>query len=78
MEGKERVLSRVYDLLDKCSHSAHRVGGNRTHTTIAEPQTASIAEKAQVNYACKEARIQVQKKGCSIELSQAGTVGTRL
>lgn len=53
MEGTERVLSRVYDLLDKCSHSAHMMGGNRTHTTIAEPQTSSIEDKAQVNYAAR-------------------------
>ena len=53
MEGKERVLSRVYDLLDKCSHSAHMMGGNRTHTTITEPQTSNIEDKAQVNYAAR-------------------------
>lgn len=35
-EGRERV----YALLDKSSHSAHREDGNRTHTTIAEPQAA--------------------------------------
>lgn len=53
MEGTERVLSRVYDLLDKCSHCAHTMGGNRTHTTTAEPQTSSVEDKAQVNYAAR-------------------------
>ena len=53
IKGKERVLSRVYDLLDKCSHSVHMMGSNRTHTTIVEPQTSSIEDKAQVNYAAR-------------------------
>lgn len=54
---------RVYDLLAKYSHSACRMGHNRTPTTITEPQVASIEEKAQINYATRKQGSKLRMRG---------------